>query len=81
MKAQLTKKSTKSPSKKAPLTVVTPKEKRKPLTIGAYATQLLAQGKSTEAVVNAIKRKFPDAQTSPQSIAWYRTKLRQQGAH
>jgi hypothetical protein len=40
--------------------------------------QLLAK-KSTEEVLAAVKKEFPDAKTSPASIAWYRSELRDQG--
>lgn len=47
--------------------------------IGAFCCELLVKKKSTEEVIEAVKKKFPGAKTSPASIAWYRARLREEG--
>lgn len=47
--------------------------------IGAFCETLLKQKKSTEEIMKAVHAKFPGAKTSPASIAWYRTKMREEG--
>ncbi|MFA6064043.1 MAG: hypothetical protein WC736_15750 [Gallionella sp.] len=44
--------------------------------IGAYCTELIRNGKTNEEVLAAVKRKFPDANTSAASVSWYRNKLK-----
>lgn len=44
--------------------------------IGAFCMELIRKGKDNAAVLEAVKAKFPDASTSPSSIAWYRNKLK-----
>lgn len=47
--------------------------------IGAYCETLLKAKKSTEEIMKAVQGKFPGAKTSPASIAWYRSKMREEG--
>jgi len=47
--------------------------------IGAFCSDLLLKNKTTEQILAAVKEKYPDAKTSPASIAWYRNKLREEG--
>lgn len=47
--------------------------------IGAYIKGLLIDGKSTEEILWAVTRQFPQAQTTKSSISWYRSKLRTSG--
>lgn len=44
--------------------------------IGSFCMELIRKGKDNAAVLEAVKAKFPDASTSPSSIAWYRNKLK-----
>lgn len=44
--------------------------------IGAFCMELIRKGKDNAEVLEAVKAKFPDASTSPSSIAWYRNKLK-----
>lgn len=37
--------------------------------------------KSTEEILKAVGKKFPQARTSAASVAWYRSKLNKQGKH
>ena len=47
--------------------------------IGAFCEGLLKQKKSTDEIMKAVQAKFPGAKTSPASIAWYRSKMREEG--
>lgn len=47
--------------------------------IGGFVSDLLVKGKDTEAILKAVKEKFPKARTSAASVAWYRSKLREEG--
>ncbi len=47
--------------------------------IGAYVKGLLIDGKSTEEILLAIAKQFPEAQTTRSSVSWYRSKLRSLG--
>jgi cell division septation protein DedD len=47
--------------------------------IGAFCESLLKQKKSTDEILAAVRSKFPDAKTSPASVAWYRNKMREEG--
>jgi hypothetical protein len=47
--------------------------------IGAYIQGLLIHGKSTEEILLAVAKHFPDAQTTRNSVSWYRSKLRTSG--
>lgn len=47
--------------------------------IGDAIRDLLRAGKTNPDILEAIKKKFPDANTSLSSINWYRGKLRAEG--
>lgn len=47
--------------------------------IGAFCTGLIEKGKSNEEVLEAVRKKFPEAATSASSVAWYRNKLKSEG--
>lgn len=47
--------------------------------IGGLVCDLLMKGKDNDAILKAVKEKFPAAKTSAASIAWYRSKLREEG--
>lgn len=47
--------------------------------IGAFVENLVLAQETTEKILSKVKAKFPDANTSPSSIAWYRNKLRKEG--
>lgn len=49
------------------------------LTIGAVAKATLLEGKTTDAVIAAVKKQFPDSSFSASSVAWYKTQLRKEG--
>lgn len=57
-------------SKAAP---VAPKTKK--LGIGAFCMDLIGQEKTNAQILTAVQKKFPEANTTTKSIAWYRTKL------
>lgn len=54
---------------------------KKELTIGGFVNGLLMHNKSTEEILKAVAKKFPQAHTSAASVAWYRSKLNKQGKH
>jgi hypothetical protein len=54
-------------------------KKEKQQGIGAFCESLLKQKKSTDEILAAVRSKFPDAKTSPASVAWYRNKMREEG--
>lgn len=45
-------------------------------TIGAACMTLIKAGLTNEAIVASIKTKFPNAKTTPSSVAWYRSKMK-----
>lgn len=47
--------------------------------IGGMVCDLLVKKKSNEEILAAVKKQFPKAKTSAASIAWYRSKLREEG--
>jgi hypothetical protein len=47
--------------------------------IGGLVSDLLVKKKSNEEILAAVKKDFPSARTSAASIAWYRSKLREEG--
>lgn len=49
------------------------------VTIGRVAEKALRDGLSNEEVLQAVKKTFPDSNTSMASINWYRNKLRSEG--
>lgn len=54
----------------------TAKTDRRKLGIGAFCMGLIQKGKTNDEVLTAVKAKFPDANTSAASVAWYRNKLK-----
>jgi hypothetical protein len=42
-------------------------------------TGLLLKGKSTDDVLKAVDSRFPEAEISRASVAWYKSKLRKEG--
>lgn len=48
--------------------------------IGQLARELLKARKSTEEVIEGVKKQFPDAKISPASVAWYRNQMREDGS-
>lgn len=49
--------------------------KTKKLGIGAFCMDLIGQEKTNDQILTAVQKKFPEANTTTKSIAWYRTKL------
>lgn len=49
------------------------------LTIGRVAETSLRDGLSNDEVLAAVKKAFPDSNTSMASVNWYRNKLRSEG--
>ncbi|SFJ33481.1 ribbon-helix-helix protein, CopG family [Albimonas pacifica] len=47
--------------------------------VGELAESLLAQGLTNEAVLAEVRRRLPDAKTSPASVAWYRSNMKRKG--
>lgn len=47
--------------------------------IGAFCKELILKKKSTDEIISAVKKKWPDASTTPASISWYRGALRAEG--
>lgn len=48
--------------------------------IGAFCMELIKAGKNNAEVLAAAQKQFPNAKTSASSIAWYRNKLKSEGA-
>jgi len=48
-------------------------------TIGRIAEQALRDGLSNDDVLAAVKKAFPESNTSMASVNWYRNKLRSDG--
>ncbi len=48
-------------------------------TIGSLAEKELRAGKTNQDTLNVVKRRFPEANTTLASVAWYRSKLRREG--
>lgn len=44
--------------------------------IGAVAVELMLKGKTDAQVLSALKKRFPKAKTSENSISWYRSTAR-----
>jgi hypothetical protein len=51
----------------------------KKATIGGLIKSMLKNGRKPEAILEAVKAKFPDAKTTANSIAFYRAQLRKAG--
>ena len=47
--------------------------------VGELARQLILDGLPNKAVLDAVQKKFPEAQTTADSISWYRSQLRREG--
>ncbi len=47
--------------------------------IGSYARKLIENGLTNKEVLEKVREKFPHGATSPESIAWYRSKMRREG--
>lgn len=47
--------------------------------VGEMAERLLSEGLPDEEVVRRVRATLPDAQTSKESVAWYRSRLRKEG--
>lgn len=45
-------------------------------TIGKAAREAIARGKTNAQVLDLVRAKFPHAQTTPASVAWYRSQMR-----
>lgn len=57
-----------------------PKEKKEKVPgVGDVAIQAIRDGKDNEETLALVQKKFPEAQVSKASIAWYRNKLRSDG--
>lgn len=46
--------------------------------IGGLVCKLLVAGKETDDILKEVKKEFPKARTSAASVAWYRSKLREE---
>lgn len=44
--------------------------------IGSLIKELILKNKETEAILEAVLAKFPEAATTANNVSWYRTKLR-----
>ncbi len=49
-------------------------------TIGGVAEEAILAGKTNQEALDEVRKKFPDAATTLASVAWYRAKLRREGA-
>jgi predicted transcriptional regulator len=47
--------------------------------IGEVAEEAIREGLTNAEVLEAVRGRFPDARTSPASVAWYRARLRKSG--
>lgn len=47
--------------------------------IGDMARKLISEGQTNAETLAAVKAEFPDAATSAESIAWYRSQMRREG--
>ena len=47
--------------------------------IGDLARKLISDGRTNAETLEAVRAKFPDAATSSESIAWYRSQMRREG--
>ena len=57
------------------------KEKAEPKRgVGAVAMEAILNSATNEDALTAVRKEFPDANTTKASINWYRNKLRQDGA-
>jgi hypothetical protein len=49
-------------------------------TIGGVAERAILAGKTNQAALEEVRKKFPDGATTLAAVAWYRAKLRREGA-
>ena len=57
-----------------------PKEEKKPKRgVGTVAMEAILNGATNEEALAAVRKEFPDANTTKASINWYRNKLRKDG--
>ena len=54
-------------------------EKTRKPGVGALIKELILKNKETEAILEAVIAKFPEAATTANNVSWYRTKLRADG--
>ena len=47
--------------------------------IGQVAEAAIRDGRTNAEALEAVRAKFPEARTSPESVAWYRSRLRKAG--
>lgn len=47
--------------------------------VGTVMTEQLLAGKTNDAVLEAVKAEFPEANTSKATVSWYRNSLRAKG--
>lgn len=47
-------------------------------TIGKAARDAIGKGKTNEQVLQLVRSRFPHAQTTPASVAWYRSQMRKE---
>lgn len=48
-------------------------------TIGGEAEKAIIAGKTNQEALDEVRKRFPDAETSLASVAWYRSRLRRKG--
>ena len=48
-------------------------------TIGGVAEKAIIAGKTNQEALDEVRKRFPDAETSLASVAWYRSRLRRKG--
>lgn len=46
--------------------------------IGSTAEALIALGLANDAVLRIVRARFPEADTSPKSVAWYRSRMKRE---
>jgi hypothetical protein len=76
--AKAAKSAPKAPKKKAKKSAASG-PKKEGGGIGGLVSKLLIAKKSNEEILAAVKKEYPKARTSAASIAWYRSKLREEG--
>ena len=47
--------------------------------VGSVVRQALKEGKTNEQALEIVKKRFPDANTTLQSVSWYRNDMRGKG--
>lgn len=67
-------KTSKAPAKISKAKKAAAVSTRKP-GIGALCMELIGQEKTNDQILAAVQKKFPEANTTTKSIAWYRSKL------